>query len=98
MTVVAAPARVDVGALAASMTNEAFGRISSALTSALVGLNDAENGVNELQQAALFEHLLCAFDGFGRSVASELVTTLRENGVDTWGLPTEFEDLVSDAG
>lgn len=97
MTAVVAPARVDVGALAGTMQIEASKRVASALTSALVGLEDNENGLNEVQKAEVFAALLCVFDGFERTVARELVSALRTADVDVWGLPDALEDLASDA-
>jgi hypothetical protein len=91
MTAVDSSVRVDAGALSASVRNEAFQRVAQAVTTARVALADQGNRLNELQEAALVEHVLGAFDGFERSVADELVRTFKANGVEVWGLPRAFE-------
>jgi hypothetical protein len=93
MTAVDSTARVDVGALAATIKNDAYARVSSAVTSLIQELDDEGRPLNELQRAAVLEHVLSAFDGFERNTARELVRTLKTDGVEEWGLSNALSDL-----
>jgi hypothetical protein len=93
MTAVDSTARVDVGALAATIKNDAYQRVGSAVTSLMQELDDDGRELNELQRTAVFENLLSAFDGFERSTAKELVDTLKTDGVEVWGLSNALGDL-----
>jgi hypothetical protein len=86
--------RVDVGALAAGLQLQAANLVASTLVHAIGALNDNENPLSELQQAALVESALRHFDGYELAVAQDLKRDLEDSGVTVWGLTDEHEKLL----
>jgi len=85
--------RVDVGALAATITIDTQERVAEAVSSAVHGLRDQAEALTETQTSTLLTTILAVFDGFERSVAQALLRDLRDAGVRTWGLPRTLADL-----
>jgi hypothetical protein len=86
--------KVDVGAIAGALQDEAVKRVASAIVLSFDNLDEAENPLNELQKAEIIENALHTFDGFERAAARVVVDALTRNEVATWGFSTELADLL----
>ncbi|MBA3843695.1 MAG: hypothetical protein H0X39_13970 [Actinobacteria bacterium] len=84
--------RVDAGALAASVKNDAHARIGETLVSVFRSCRESGIPLNDLQQSRLIDEFSSAFDGFERAYAREIVSSLTGTGVEVWG----FSDHLSD--
>ena len=90
--------RVDVGALAGGVVEEARFRLSEAVSSFLSTLEDNGEQLSDKQTTYLLATVIGAFDRFDRKVAAELVGDLDAKGVRLWGLSPELADLQPAGG
>jgi hypothetical protein len=89
--------RVDVGALAAAVKNEAMSRVASMITCVIRACDERGFALNDKQISEIIETSMYMFDGFERECAKNLVGDLAVAGVPVWGLPSDLEDLAGNA-
>lgn len=92
----AVTSRVDAGALAASIKNDAHTRIGETLVSVFRACRESGIPLNDLQQSRLIDEFSSAFDGFERACARQIVSSLTGGtGVEVWGFSDDLSDLVA---
>jgi hypothetical protein len=101
LTLAAVPqGRVDIGALAGSLTREAASMIAAALVRGFDSLEAAaEHGrtgveLNKAQKVELVQTALEEFACYELRVARQLKEALELEGVTTWGLPEALEKAL----
>jgi hypothetical protein len=87
-------ARVDVGALAGAIRNDAAERVASLLVVGFDSLEEDEKALNQPQKIELVQCAIEFLDGLEREVAVLLVDGLTRDGVAVWGLPRSLADLT----
>ena len=86
--------RIDIGALAGALYNEAATRIAETVVEVIDWLDDDGNGLNQKQRTALVRTALISTEGLEAHFALSLKTTLAIEGVRTWGLSDHLERLL----